>query len=679
MADKHVDSLAGQGTKRSLNRRILRNTILNILVLVVICCVIMVLSLQSLANSILLDSLQPMARQSAKTVEANIHMLADRMMTIANDSRMDTVIVPGLDEGGTPRPDTAATRENRKALLAEAAEVYELYTIALYDLDGRLVQGIDGAPENLDGGFFALLKETDNLTIDSSTIFGGKLGIAMGMPVKENGATVLYVMGVYKYDLLNDVISGINLGRSGMAYMVNREGVVTGHPDQSLVLDQSSLVQLSGGNRDAVERVTTGETGATEFLIDGEEMLVAFSPIRGTQWSLVIQIPKSDYDHFINGAMLLSVLATLAGLIISVLLILRFASSISRPVKRVTDRMVALSNGDLHTEVLPVRTGDELEVMTQTLDDTLESVNRYISDIQQVLAHVADGDLRIGSQVDYKGDFVLLQGSLRTITQSMNETILGFRTAADRLASMAEQLSRQSAHLYQASMEQNQSTEELVHEVTHVKERLADVTDSSGQTRSQTEEITRRIQSANAQMADLSLAMDDISANAQQITKIAKDIEDIAFQTNILSINASVEASRAGAAGAGFAVVAKEVKELAAQSAEAAQSATEIVNKTKAIIRTGVVLTADTAGSLRAISDVSTQISTISDRLAAAVQGQELALAVMEERISAISAIADHNLQNAEETERSSGSLAKEADALQAQVQKFILKEKCSR
>ncbi len=679
MTGKRAHALAGQGRKMNLNRRILRNTILNILVLVIICCVIMAMSLQSLANSILLDSLQPMARQSAKTVEANLHMLADRMMTIASDPRMNTVTVPGLDEAQTPRPDAAATSANRLAVLEEAAEVYELYTIALYDLDGRLVQRTGSAPENLEGSFFDLLKETDNLTIDSSTIFQDKLGVIMGMPVKENGETSLYVMGVYKYDLLNDVISSINLGRSGMAYMVSQEGAVTGHPDQSLVLNRSSLVQLSGGNADAVERVTTGETGAVEFSINGEKMLVAFSPIRGAQWSLVIQIPKSDYSHFINGAMMISIVAALSGLLVSVLLILRFARSISCPVKQVTERMVALSNGDLHTEVLSVGTGDELEVMTQTLDDTLESVNRYISDIQQVLTRIADGDLRTGPQVEYKGDFALIRSSLHTITHSMNETLLGFRAAADRLTTMAEQLSGQSAQLHQASLKQNQSAGELVREVGRVKDRLDNVADSSGQTRSQTEEIARRIQNANDQMAALSSAMDDISANAQQITKIAKDIEDIAFQTNILSLNASVEAARAGASGKGFAVVANEVKQLAAKSAEAAQRATAMVNNTKAIIQTGVVLTADTAGSLQAISDVSTQISAISDQLAAAVQGQALALTAMEERIASISAIADRNLQNAGETEQSSGSLAKEAEALQVQVQKFILKEKCDR
>ena len=282
MTGKQTASPTGRGRKRSLNRRILGNTTLNILILVVICCIIMAMSLQSLANSILLDSLQPMARQSAKTVEANIHMLADRMMAPAGGHGIETAAAAGLD-GEPSRPDAAAAWANRAGVLKEAAETYEFYTVALYGLDGRLVQGIDGAPEKLDGSFFALLKETDNLTTDASTLFQGKLGITMGMPVRENGETVLYMMGVYKYDLLNDVISSINLGRSGMAYMVNQEGLVTGHPDQSLVLNQSSLVQLSGGNGDAVKRVTTGETGAVEFPIGGEKMLVGFSPIRGAQ------------------------------------------------------------------------------------------------------------------------------------------------------------------------------------------------------------------------------------------------------------------------------------------------------------------------------------------------------------------------------------------------------------
>ncbi len=641
--------------KRSLSGRILKNTILNILVLVIVCCVFMMLAMQFLANNILLDNIQPMARQSAKTVEANIHLLADRMMTIAKDLRMNSVF---------------KTNE----VLKEAAEIYELHTIALYDLNGHLIQGIDGAPENLENNFFTLLQETDNLTTDSSTIFHEELGITMGMPIKEDGETVFYVVGVYKYDLLDDVISNINIGENGLAYMANRQGIVIGHPDQSMILEKSTLAQLSGGNTETLSRVITGETGALEYSINGEDMLVAFSPIRGTQWSLVIQIPKEDYDHFINSAMYVAILSTLVILLVSIFLVLRLARSISRPVKGVTNRMIALSDGDLHTEVITVRTRDELEVMTRTLSTTVESINKYISDIQRVLTQIAENNLSIKPEVDYKGDFTLIKTSLHTIIQSMNETISGFRSAAIRLADISEELSGQSGQLHQASLEQNQSTEALVQEVSHVKEQLYNVTESSSQTHIKTEEIVQCVHEANIRVASLSETMDDISKNAQEITKIAKTIEDIAYQTSILALNASVEAARAGSAGKGFVVVANEVKQLASRSAEAAKSAVEMAGSTKAIIQTGVELTADTAGSFKAISNVTDQISAISDQLVTAVQGQEDALAIMEESIEIISSIADKNLQNAGEMEQSSGLMSKEAEILQSQVEKFVLK-----
>ncbi len=671
MGTKQSGFLSGRKVRRSLNGRILRNTTLNILILVAVCCVIMALSMQSLANSILLDSLQPMARQSAKTVEANIHMLADRMMMLAGDSRMNIVAI-----GEKASASDGETAENNwAAVLTEAAEIYEFHTIALYDLNGSLVQGIDGAPERLEDSFLALLQETDNLTTHASTIFEDKLGITMGMPVKEDGETAYYLVGVYKYDALNDVLSSINIGKNGMAYMVNRDGIVTGHPDQSKIKSDSTLLQLSDGNEEAIKSVTTGETGATEYAIDGQQMLVAFSPIRGTQWALVIQVPKSDYNNLINGAMIVAGVCTLVVLLLSILVILRMARSISKPVKNVTSRMISLSDGDLHTKVINIRSGDELEIMTRTLADTVGSVNRYISDIHQVLSGVADGNLQIGPQVEYKGDFTLIRNSLGTILRSMNETITGFRAAATRLSSMAEELSGQSGQLHQASLEQNQATEALVDEVGHVKEQLVCVIKSSDQTHAMTGEITRKVQEANSQMAALSNAMDDISSNAQEITSIAKAIDNIAFQTNILALNASVEAARAGSAGAGFAVVAEEVKELAGKSAQAAQSAVEIVSNTRAVIQTGVELNASTAESLQAIFGVSTEIREMSDQLVAAVHGQEDALNSIEERIETISAIADRNLQNAGGTNQSSVRLAQEAEELQAQVRKFALKE----
>ena len=134
--------------------------------------------------------------------------------------------------------------------------------------------------------------------------------------------------------------------------------------------------------------------------------------------------------------MLMDILCTLVMLLVSILLVWRLARSISRPVKAVTGRMIALSDGDLHTEVVSVHSGDELEVLTKTLDATVGSMNRYISDIQQVLTRIAEGNLCVEPQVNYQGDFTLIRSSLQTILESMGETISGFRQTAARFAEM---------------------------------------------------------------------------------------------------------------------------------------------------------------------------------------------------------------------------------------------------
>lgn len=665
------------GTRRSLNGRILKSTLSAILLLLVMCCAIMVLSMQSLTSAILMDNLQPMARQSAKTVEANIHLLADRMVTIAEDSRLLPVVAVGAptETEGAPM-DATATQANRRLVLDQAREVYELYTIGLYDLEGTLIQGDDNSPARLEESFFSLLQATDNLTTDSSTLFQEKLGITMGMPVKQDGSTVFYVVGIYKYDVLHDVLSNINVGKRGLAMIISRTGEVVGHPDQNIVLRGSTLSELYGEeDSEMYSRLTDGETGATETTLGSETMILAYSPVRGTQWALMVEVPKSDYAYLTNRAIGMTAVAALILLLISVGVIFRLSRSISSSVKRMTSRIVSLADGDLHSAVEQARSGDELELMSCTLSATVESINQYISEIEEVLGHIAAGNLNVEPEGYYKGDFALIRDSLSNIIRSMNETMHDFSVAALDLSHEAERLSGRSGELHQASMEQSDAADELVSKVSQVKEGLDLVTQNTDQTRNKTEEITQRIGDANARMKELSQTMDRINVNANEITKISKAIGDIAAQTNILSINASVEAARAGAAGKGFSVVANEVKQLAAKSAESAKMTTDMVANTLHIIQSGVSLTADTADALRSISQVSVEIRDITQHLSESVGKQQNALNAMEQQIDTISSIASRNLQSAQESEQSSGLLAQEADELQNKVGKFTLKE----
>jgi len=641
-----------------LGRNILLNVISSVGLLLTVSVIIMILAMKTLTNDLLLDNLQPMARQAAKTVEANIHLLADRTMSLAGDARLLT--------------GDAASRE---AVLEEARLSYELDTIGLYDLEGRLLMGSAAASGTLDQVLHTLLKETDNLTTSDETVFDGKMGIMMGMPVQAAGETEAYLAVVYQYDALKDTLGDIHIGRSGQALIVSHQGKVVGSIDQSAVMSGSSLSALRGSGYDkATAHLITGETGATEA--DGTQgrMILAYAPIRGTQWSLMIEMPKSDYDGLTNQTVVVICLAALVLLALCMIWTLRMTRAISMPIGNVTRRIVGLSDGDLRSEVDLSRTGDELELLTTTLDATVTSVNGYVSEIDRVLNRIAAGDLNVSPEGEYKGDFGLIRDSLNHIIASINETMRNFRQAAVQLRGVSNDLHGGSVQLNQASTLQSQSASQLVDQVAVLRGHLGDVSEAAGRTREQAEEISRLISKAAPQIQGLSKAMSDIRQDAQEISQIASAIGEIASQTNILALNSSIEAARAGAAGKGFSVVAGEVRALAEKCAQAANEATEMAANTQLTVKNGVELTGQTVESVHAVADVSETITGCARSLFDAVRQQEQALREMEEKIETIASIAQSNQFGANQIEQTSGALSQQAEELQGQIGKFTLK-----
>lgn len=349
-----------------------------------------------------------------------------------------------------------------------------------------------------------------------------------------------------------------------------------------------------------------------------------------------------------------------------------------RPILEITNSALPLQEGRLDLEMGQYGQ-NELGDLASTLEKSMAQVHTYVRDLNAVMDQLSQGNFDVQTAVPYIGDFKSIEESLNSFTATISVALGKISQAQGRVSSNADQLSSGAQALAQGATEQASAVQELYATVDDLSKNAAQNVKIAASAQENARLTGEQVTVSSQQMEQMVSAMADITNASEQISKIIATIEDIAFQTNILALNASVEAARAGAAGKGFAVVANEVKQLAAKSAEAAQSATGMVDNTKAIIQTGVVMTADTAESLRAISEVSSQINTISDQLAAAVQGQEAALAAMETRIAAISSIADRNLQNAGETEQSSGSLAKEAEELQSHVRKFILKEKSGR
>ena len=183
------------------------------------------------------------------------------------------------------------------------------------------------------------------------------------------------------------------------------------------------------------------------------------------------------------------------------------------------------------------------------------------------------------------------------------------------------------------------------------------------------------IGTGNEYMKNLLDAMEEINRNAMEITKITKFLEDISFQTNILALNASVEASRAGSAGAGFAVVAEEVRNLAAQSAESSQRTSNMITNSVEAIKQGTVYAKKVADSFQDIEEVSQQISEITEQLSESVGVQKHSLENMSGQITQIRDFSQQNLDASYESTTASQKLNKQAQELRYVSEQFKLRE----
>ncbi len=646
-------------TKRSIRTKIMVTTIVIVAVIMAVCTAIQRYSMNNLAEDILVDVLRPMAGQSAKAVEANIQLLEERMMSMASDNRLT---------------NPATTPQERLAVLAEARNKYEFYGIGIYDLNGEPIVTAGEIYESMgDKEWFQMLKDTDNMTITDPMITETYVGLPMGMPIKVVDTTTAYLVGVYKYDILNEVLEAINIGKSGMAFIVNQEGKIVGYPTTEEISQELNIFDLNTDpSAHAIfNRMINRETGVAQGIINGQEAYVAFCPVRGTLWSFAVEVPKTDYDNAISIGMKNTMVGTSFTLIVALIAIWIITTVISKQLKKAIVRMNGLAEGDLKTEIMVSKSGDEVEILSRSLQTTIGSLNGYLMEIRRVLENISNGNLNVSADGEYSGDFVVVKESLSQIIESLNDIMKGINETAHSLMETAQSMGSQSEELHQSVMNQTEAMNGLNTEVTNIKDNLNDVTENTRQTKQRATEIAEQIEDGSRKMQELQSAMGAIDRSAEDITKISKLIEGISQQTNILALNASVEAARAGAAGKGFAVVAQEVRNLAAQSTEAAKNTVELIETASELIKRGVQLTEETSMALEEISQGSDAVTEIAGKLSVTVDIQEASLNEITERIDELSLIAQQNLQGAERTADVSFELKTESEKLRELLSQF--------
>ncbi len=351
-------------------------------------------------------------------------------------------------------------------------------------------------------------------------------------------------------------------------------------------------------------------------------------------------------------------------------------NSITEPVEQIDAAVASLRKGELsNVEMLTYESEDELGDTIRNLKEAMGILADYVSEISVEVKAIAQGDLtRNGDDItDFLGDFSELKESLLYILKRFNSTLTEISNLAEQVSSNALEVENASKSLADGATEQAAVIEELNATVDTVVD-LAE--DTAKETQSASARVKASANKANEEkekMNELLTEMEYITEISKEIGNIITDIEDIASQTNLLSLNASIEAARAGEAGRGFAVVADQIGKLAADSAKSAVNTRELIDKTLVEIEKGNTITRTTAESFNQIIEDMKSFAELAENTMEKANSQAESLEQIGQGIEQLSGVVQGNAASSEENTAISINLAEGAAKMHDRVNIFKL------
>ena len=364
----------------------------------------------------------------------------------------------------------------------------------------------------------------------------------------------------------------------------------------------------------------------------------------------------------------IAVVTTLIGGIIT--------NSITEPVEQIEAAVASLRKGELsNVEMLTYESEDEFGDTIRNLKEAMGILADYVSEISVEVKAIAQGDLtRNGDDItDFLGDFSELKTSLLYILKRFNSTLSEISNLAEQVSSNSSEVENASKSLADGATEQAGVIEELNATIDAVVD-LAE--DTAKETQSASARVKASANKANEEkekMNELLTEMEYITEISKEIGNIITDIEDIASQTNLLSLNASIEAARAGEAGRGFAVVADQIGKLAADSAKSAVNTRELIDKTLVEIEKGNTITRTTAESFNQIIEDMKSFAELAENTMEKANSQAESLEQIGQGIEQLSGVVQGNAASSEENTAISINLAEGAAKMHDRVNIFKL------
>ena len=364
----------------------------------------------------------------------------------------------------------------------------------------------------------------------------------------------------------------------------------------------------------------------------------------------------------------IAVVTTMIGKIIT--------NSITEPVKQIDAAVASLRKGELsNVEMLTYESEDELGDTIRNLKEAMGILADYVSEISVEVKAIAQGDLtRNGDDItDFLGDFSELKTSLLYILKRFNSTLTEISNLAEQVSSNSSEVENASKSLADGATEQAGVIEELNATIDTVVDMAEDTAKETQNASARVKASANKANEEKEKMNELLTEMEHITEISKEIGNIITDIEDIASQTNLLSLNASIEAARAGEAGKGFAVVADQIGKLAADSAKSAVNTRDLIDKTLVEIEKGNTITRTTADAFNQIIADMESFAELAENTMEKANSQAESLEQIGQGIEQLSGVVQGNAASSEENTAISINLAEGAAKMHDRVNIFKL------
>lgn len=501
----------------------------------------------------------------------------------------------------------------------------------------------------------------------------GNIILSAATPVYDDNNNVVGVVGIdVLIDTITDMMGNYTIGSNGYTMLLTADGTFVYHPNSDLI---DTMIQDMNISDNVGNAISSQDAQRLKYKVDGSTKYGYIMPISDTGFMVLSCIPNGQYYSSLVLAITLLLIVIIGGIAFIIFLIDRLSGRIVKPLSELNSAAIELANGNLDVTI-ENNTDDEVGELGRSIGKTVDRLKEYINyidEISDVLADMADGKLTINLKYDYVGEFQKVKEALLHISDSMTDVMTNIVEGADQVSAGSDDLAKAAQSMAENAETQAAAIEELLASATTVADQVRDNRDNSEKSASYTNEVADAMEDSKNQMNQMREAMNKIQESSKQVVGIIKAIEDIASQTNLLSLNASIEAARAGEAGKGFAVVAGEIGGLANESANAVNMTSNLINisleeieKGNAIVN-GVMESLDTAvDHVRVANEMIQDTAQMADT-------QMQSIDQIRDAIQEMSQVVQDNSAMAEETSATSEELAAQSVTLNDLVQRFEL------